>query len=208
MSSITSSHASISFLIDADLLKNSSGTAISQSSLFLLVASTTNSTFEAISADSSTAVGSLLNGDDRILFRGDLLGSPVVDGVLQVATGGLTLNSAPLTDWTVGDPLALIWFPTLTSGSGTIAAGTTYGRYTNASSVDGSDAWITPSDPTTDHALLFYTQDGSELSPGAGASNAASVGNASLTVAGAVPEPGRFMLGLLGMMGLVIRRRR
>jgi hypothetical protein len=200
-------NATISFLIDGDLLKDSGGGAIAQSSLFMLVSSTTDGTFSPIIADSSTAVGSLLNTDDRILFRGDLLGNPNANGVLQVATGGLSLNAGLLTNWTAGDPLALLWFPTLAAGSTTIPAGTTYGRYTNASAVDGSDAWITPSDGTSDHNLLFYTKDGVELSPGSGAANLAPAGNASLTVA-AIPEPSRSMLGLIGLGVLALRRRR
>lgn len=195
-------------LIDGDLLRNSSGTAIGQSSLFFLVSSTTDSIFGAIAENSSTAIGSLLNGDDKILFRGDL-SNYGADGVLSTSTGSLTVNSGALTGWTSGDPLALLWFPTLTSGSGTIVAGTQYGLYTNASAVDGSDAWITPADPTTNHKLLFYTQgaSGGDLSPGAGASNLASAGNASLTVAG-VPEPSRSLLGLIGLGVLALRRRR
>jgi MYXO-CTERM domain-containing protein len=204
---ISPASATIAFLIDGDTLKDSTGGALGQSSLFMLVSSTTNGTFEAITEGSFTAVGSLLNADDRILFRGDLLGSPNVNGVLQVGTGALTLNTGLLTNWTVGDPLALLWFPTLTAGSNTIPAGTKYGLYTNASAVDGSDPWITPADGATDHNLIFYTKDGSELSPGAGATNLAAAGNASLTV-DAVPEPSRSMLGLIGFGMLALRRRR
>lgn len=201
---ISPASATIAFLIDGDTLKDSTGGALGQSSLFMLVSSTTNGTFDAITEGSFTAVGSLLNADDRILFRGDLLGSPNVNGVLQVGTGALTLNTGLLTNWTVGDPLALLWFPTLTAGSNTIPAGTKYGLYTNASAVDGSDPWITPADGTTDHSLLFYTTDGVNLGPG---TNPAAAGNASLTV-DAVPEPSRSMLGLLGFGMLALRRRR
>jgi len=201
---VSPSNATISFLIDGDLLKDSGGAAINQSSLFMLVSSTSDGTFAPINADSSTAVGSLLSTDDRVLFRGDLLGSPNANGVLGTATGALTLNSGALTNWTVGDPLALLWFPTLTVGSTTIPTGTTYGLYTHATGLDGSDTWITPADGTTDHGLLFYTTDGGVLSSG---SNLASVGNASLTV-GAVPEPSRALLGLIGLGVVALRRRR
>ncbi len=204
---ISPSNATISFLIDGDLLKDSTGGSLVQSSLFMLVSSTSDGTFDTITEGSFTATGSLLNADDRVLFRGDLLGNPNVNGVLQVATGGLSYNAGSLTNWTIGDPLALLWFPTLTAGSNTIPAGTPYGLYTNASAVDGSDAWITPADGTTDHYLLFYTKDGVRLSPGSGAANLASAGNASLTV-GAIPEPSRSLLGLIGFGALTLRRRR
>ena len=188
------------------MLRDSSGSTAPTSSLFLLVSSTSNAAFQDIVAGSSTAIGSLLNGDDRVLFKGDL--SSYGNGVMTV-NPTLDLSNPLLTGWTSGDPLALLWFPTLTTASGTIAAGTAYGLYTNASAVDGSAAWVTPSNPATNYKLLFYTQGGSgdDLSPGATASNAAIAGNASLTV-DAAPEPSRSMLGLIGLGMLALRRRR
>lgn len=202
----SSSEATISFILEADLLRNSTGAAAPDSSLFLLVSSTTNSTFDALSEGSLTSIGSLLNGDDRILFKGDL--SSYGNGIMTV-NPTLDLANPLLSGWTQNDPLALLWFPTLTTGSSSIPAGTTYGLYTKALSSDGSDPWITPADGVTNHKLLFYTQGGSglDLSPGAGATNLASVGNASLTV-GAIPEPSRSLLGLLGLGVLALRRRR
>ena len=203
---VSPAKATISFLIEADLLRTSSGSAAPTSSLFLLVSSTTNAAFGSITDGSSTAIGSLLNGDDRILFRGNL--SSYGNGIMTV-NPTLDLNNPLLSGWTTGDPLALLWFPTLTTSSSTITAGTSYGLYTNTLAVDGSGAWTTPSDPTTNHKLLFYTKggSGSDLSPGATASNPANVGNASLTV-DAVPEPSRSMLGLIGFGMLALRRRR
>jgi len=179
---------------------------MSQSGLVLFVSSTADSTFDSILAGSSTTVGSTLNGsDDKIIFRTDL-SSYGANGVLDLTTGALDLST--ISGWNTGDPLALMWFPTLTTASSTITAGTEYGFYRNSTAVDSTQAWVTPADPTSNYLLGFFTKDGSELSPGASASNVASVGNASLTVGGVVPEPGRFMLGMLGMLGLVMRRRR
>jgi hypothetical protein len=203
MAPLTAS-ATVSFLIDADLLKNQSGGSLSQSSLFMLVSSTQDSLFQDIAVGSSTTIGSLLNADDRIIFKGDFLGSPNTNGVLNTTSGSLTLNSGALTNWTTGDPLALLWFPTLTAASLAIPDGTPYGFYTNASSLDGSEPWVTPADSTSDYGLLFYTADGVNLGPG---TNPASAGNASLTV-GAVPEPSRSLLGLIGLGVLALRRRR
>jgi hypothetical protein len=200
-----SANASVSFQIDGDLLKDSSGVAIPQNSLFLLVSSVNSANFDAIVAGSSTSVGSLLNTDDRIIARGDLSAFGE-NGVLNTSVLGTILDSTTAganAGWNPGDPLALLWFPTLTTASGTIATGTTYGLYTNAVAVDGSDPWITPADGVSNHRLYFYNQSGGSLKTG---TNSAASGNASLTV-GAVPEPNRAVLGMLGLIGLALRRR-
>lgn len=200
------SQASISFLVQSDLLKDSGGTAMVQTGLVLFVSSTTDSTFDSILAGSSTSIGSSLNGgDDKVLFKADI-SNYMVNGVLDRATGALDLSS--VSGWNTGDPLALLWFPTLTTASSTISAGTEYGFYRNAAAVDGTQAWVTPADPTSNYLLGFFTQDGAELSPGGGAANLASAGNASLTVGGAVPEPSRSLLALIGFGVLALRRRR
>jgi MYXO-CTERM domain-containing protein len=199
------SQASISFLVQSDLLKDAGGTAMSQSGLVLFVASTSDATFDSVVAGSSTSIGSSLNGgDDKILFKTNLA-SYGVNGVLDAATGALDLSSVG--GWTTGDPLALLWFPTLTNASATIEGNTPYGFYRRSSAVDGTQAWVTPADPTNNYLLGFFTQDGAELSPGGAAANLAAAGNASLTV-GAIPEPSRSLLGLLGLGVLALRRRR
>lgn len=198
-------HATVTIGIQGDMLKDSSGTALTSTGLFLLVSSTSDAIFDGIVAGSSTSIGSSLNGgDDRIVFRGDLQSSfsnYSSAGVLDVTASGLNLSS--VSGWSAGDPLALLWFPTLTTASGTIADGTKYGIYTNSSAIDGSAAWVTPSD-TFSVNVGFYTTDGLNLGPG---SNPANAGNASLTV-GAAPEPSRSMLGLIGFGMLALRRRR
>lgn len=196
-------NATITFLMQADLLKDSSGAAMSQDGVFMLVASTTDATFQPIFAGSSTAVGSTFGVDDKILFVGDL-GTFGVNGVLDET---LAIDSTLFAGLTTGDPLALYWFPTLTTSDTSISAGTTYGYYTNPLAVDGSSAWLTPADPTSNYSLGFFTKDGSELSPGSSASNLASAGNASLTVS-AVPEPSVSLLAMAGAMFAVLGRRR
>lgn len=199
-------HATVTIGIQGDTLKDSSGTALTSTGLFLLVSSTSDATFDSIVAGSSTSIGSSLNGgDDRIVFRGDLqssfANSGSTAGVLDVNATGLNLSS--VSGWSAGDPLSLLWFPTLTTASGTIAVGTQYGRYTNSLAIDGSAAWVTPSD-TFSVNLGFYTTDAGFLGAG---SNPANAGNASLTV-DAVPEPSRSVLGLIGFGMLALRRRR
>jgi hypothetical protein len=197
------SQASISFNIQADKLKNADGTAaMNPNGLVLFVSSTSNLFFDPITAGSLTSVGSSLNGgDDIILFRSNLTTSGF-DGVLDIGTGDLSLASIP--GWTTGDPLALLWFPTLTLASTTIGAATPYGLYTMAVPIDGSSTWVTPTDGLSAVPLYFFTADGSDYGPG---SNPALAGNASLTV-GAVPEPSRTLLGLIGLVVVALRRRR
>jgi hypothetical protein len=199
-------NATVSFLIDGDLLKNSSGVAIPQNSLYLLVSSLNSSDFSAITDGSSTAVGSLLNSDDRIIARGNLTAFGE-NGVLNTSVTGLTLDSTvggANAGWNPGDPLALLWFPTLTTASATIGANTTYGLYSNLAAIDGSSSWVTPADATSNYKLFFYNQSGVSLFTG---SNSAASGNASLTVVG-VPEPSRSLLGLIGLGVMALRRRR
>jgi MYXO-CTERM domain-containing protein len=199
------SQASISFLVQGDLLKDSGGNAMAQSGLVLFVSSTSDATFSSVAAGSFTAINSSLNGgDDRVVFKTDL-SSFGTNGVLDLATGDLNLST--VTGWNTGDPLALLWFPTLTTASSTIPEGTQYGFYRNAAAVDNTQAWVTPADPANNYLLGFFTKDGVELSPGPGAANLAAAGNASLTV-DAAPEPSRSMLGLIGFGMLALRRRR
>jgi hypothetical protein len=202
--------ATISINLQADLLKDTNNAPIPQNSLFLLVASTQDNVFSAetsIPANASTAVGSTLgSSDDIVLFRSDLTGFGV-NGVLD--KGNITLdfsNPSYGGNWTQGDRLAFLWFPTLTLASPTTpAAGTRYGFYSNPTAADGSNPWITPANGASAFGLAFFTKDGSQLSPGATAANAPEAGKAILMV---VPEPSSLSLALLCGGPLIHRRRR
>jgi len=189
--------ATVSFQIKAESLNTSAGVAAPTSTLAYLVADTNNNGFGPVSAGSSTTVGSFANGvDDQILAKFDL-STFATAGVLSTTVTGITVP--------VGTPLALYWFPTLTISSSTVAGGTSYGTYNSASAIDGSSAWIAPANGTTNYKTFFYTSSASILHTGG--TNAATLGNASLTVA-AVPEPSRVMLLGLGLGAFIVRRRR
>jgi len=203
--STVNSNATVTIQLQAETLRDQNGVAMTSSGLFLLVSSTTNAGFGSLVAGSSTAVGQSITGDsDYVVLRGNLVSSFAnygVDGVLDFTATGIDLSSVP--GWSTGDPMALLWFPTLTTASTTIPEGTPYGMYTNATAIDGSDAWVTPNDPSTAR-YGFFTQDGTNVGPGA---NPNSAGNASYVV-GAVPEPSRTVLGFVGLSMLMLRRRR
>ena len=188
--------------------------------LWLLVASTVDGGFaidglpgaDRIVAGASTAVGSIIGGsDDLVVARGNLATWFVEDGVLDypvlISSYQAPVYGGANSKWGVGDPLALLWFPTQTTASTILAEGTEYGFYTSAVAVDESRPWVSPVEPTSGYILTFYTQDGDVFSPGAAASNPASAGNANLKV---IPEPSALLLAILGapMCGMIRARRR
>jgi hypothetical protein len=201
LGSLSSLNAGVSFLVDGEVLSDANGAPIGQNSLVVLLASTTNSTFEPLAFGESLAVGSLW-GDDMVLWKGDI-SSFGVDGVLNAATGNLNFTG----NWGQNDAISLLWFPTLTTSNDALVGGASYGLYTNSSAIDGSGAWITPADGSSNYNLLFYTTNGEQLAAG---SNSPSSGRATLTVTGAaIPEPSSFAaLAGFAVLGLAASRRR
>lgn len=177
-------HATIGISLDADLLKSSDGTPMPVNGLVLLVASTTDSTFNGPTA------GSFVTGDDIVVARFDLA-SGGTNGVVIAFAGGLRLTG----NWNAGDPLAIYWYPTLTTNSTAPSAGTPYGFYTTSTPQDDSAAWITPSDGTVAWELRFITTD-SDTDYHSTGSNPASAGLANLVVGGA-PTPPQLAISLL-----------
>lgn len=179
------SHA-LTIQVDADLLKDSSGNAMPTNGLVILVASTTDSTFNGPTA------GSFVTGDDIVLwkFNLDSSGAP---GVLIDVAPSLTLTG----NWTVGDPLAIYWFPTLTTNSSAPTAGTPYGMFTTTNATDGSDPWVTP--PSSANIdLRFITTDSDQVNGHlAGTNNLASAGLASSVVPGGLTAP-NLAISLIG----------
>ncbi len=205
----SSTQASITINIGGGFLKNQGSTPVNYGSgLLLLVASTTDNTFNVPTNNS------FVSGDDIELFRSTINGDGNSNGTndpgefLQPIT--LTLSG----NFGQSDPLALYWFPTLTTSSASPGQGTNYGFYRSPAAnlttdADGSEAYFTPADGTTGYTLLFLTSDaGSAINTG---SSGIPFGQAAFSVS-PVPEPSTyFLLGpCLGSLtlGLVYRRRR
>ncbi len=215
LATAVSASATISVSLVADQLQGPNGAPLSRDSLVLLIVSTTNATFEPIAPGSATSVGSPLfssetPGDDYIVYRTFITQdeadfSPgLLFKQIDDANGG-ALNFSTVPGWNPGDPLALIWFPTLTGSSSLITANTRYGQYTNSLAFNGSEPWITPADGTSNYPLRFFTSDAASGEQPAGPTNPAIAGRASLVVA---PEPGSAVLAGVGLATLLGRRRR
>lgn len=204
------SKAAVTFNMSAATLFNSDGsTPVPTSGLMLLVADTSGTSgagsngFSSVAAGASLSLNSYLNGtDDLILAKWALGASSNTAGLFSDAISNLNLGS---NGWDAGDPLALLWFPTLTTASATASAGSTYGIYFNsaaagAASLDGGDQWITPASGTK--ALNLFT-----TASGFGGTHSNAATTASLTVSG-VPEPSRALFAALGLGLISLRRRR
>lgn len=187
----TSAHA-LSIGIDAELLKTADGQAMSESGLVVLTAVTNGSQF------GPTATS--FTGENEIVLGKWDLSAFATPGVFDAFAANLSF----IDGWNENDPLRLYWYPTLTLSSTAPGAGTSYGTYSDAVGLDGSAAWLTPTESAT-ISLYFYTNDATFLSPGG--SNDADAGLANLTVS-AVPEPSNLLYPLSLAMFLGVMRRR
>jgi len=188
---------------DLQSTAGSPGTAIPAGALAILVADTTGvAAPTTLSSNSALSVGSTLTltsaGDTyQILFAWNSSlgsGSP---GALSDTTGSIPGTTA-------GNPVFLMWFPTLTLASTTSGAGTHYGEYGGAQATgdlagNGSDPWVMPSPGATVN-MNVLTSDNSGVTP------YASLQSPNVTP---VPEPSSIALVLIGLFGAVglVRRR-
>ncbi len=183
--------ASVNIAVDAGQLYNATGTPLAAGSLVLLLADTGNNGFSNINAG-SLAVGDYLNGDDQILYRGEIL----IDGGLSVTSFGgtaVSLGEGLFPNLQTGDALSIVWFPNLTAASNSVAAGASYGRFTTLTPQNGSAGWSVPS-AAANVDLNFYTEV-------KGGFYSESLGYANLV---AIPEPSVYALAVIGLLGGLI----
>ena len=214
--------AGISGDLQADRLEDQNGAAIPQTSLFLLVASTSDNTFSInlnLTAGKPISLGSILGSDEVVVARGNLTGG-VPAGTLGVLDTPLSIDFTNAVFGGLVQPgqrLALLWFPTLTTADNTLTTGARFGFYdggvataanqtdADSSGTDSGPSWIIPSDTSFGYNPHFYTKDATYLSDSTSA-NVAVAGRATGLVS--VPEPSTGVLALFGGLGLLSRRRR
>lgn len=182
-------------IIDAAYLKTSAGVKIGEGSgLLLLVASTGNQSFVA---PTSTA---FVSGDDVELGRWSLSGGGEPGAFSQTIVLNLTGGVA------AGNPVQLMWFPTLGIGATAPGDSTTYGVYrspiTSGTDADGSAPWVIPGAAATENIKFFTSDFGSLVNT---ATSGVNFGEAALVI----PEPSSLVLLALAMGGglLFVRRR-
>lgn len=226
-----SSHATITMTLQAGQFSTqSANTAVAEGTLFQLINLGADGVFNPISlADGNISqTGQWVSGDDSLITASYLGGSD------YATLGGFDLipgNTPPLPgtisrqfvfnvgELATGTKVGIRWFPGLTAanyylpGSITLAGNQSYGQFTRQNdavatgalydgAVNGGKLWVVPTDNTSAYDLdpLITTV--------VGGPEAASLGQASLTVTPA-PEPATLGLALLGGMGLLgLRRRR
>lgn len=178
----------------ANLYDNSGLNLLPQNSLVIFVVDTTGNGFSAgLAAGDSLLVGqSLHGGDDLIIARMDLTGSGQ-DGALS---GAATVDYAGAVG--ENDPVAIYWFSGATLGNTTAQGNMSYGTYTDAIGIDSSARWALPADTGAALQLIFFTQ-------AFGGSNPEIAGMAGFAV---IPEPSTFVLVGLGLVSLMVIRRR
>ena len=178
-------------------------------SLLLLVADTGSDGFlgtPTLSGDLTAA------NDPRILLAststtvGGSFGGDLILAKLALTTGGainagFTFDNAAISQ---GKNWAILYFPTLTTASASVTDGASYGI------IKGSD-WALTSD-NTGQSFTFSTTDSATsyfrvtVSAGVATNDSFTTATPSF-VAGAIPEPSSILLGALGALGLLRRRR-
>lgn len=201
------SHGAISFTGTATTGLGS-GT-VPAGSLLLLVADTTSDGFlgdNSLSGDLTSANDpgvSVANSSTTVggSFGGDLILAKLSVTTAGALNGGFTFDNALASQ---GKNFAIIYFPSLTTASSSVPDGTNYGI------VKGSD-WVLTSD-NTGQSFSFSTTDSTTsyfrvtVAAGVATNDSFTTSQSPAFVVG-VPEPSAALLGAIGVLGLLRRRR-
>ncbi|MEM9158621.1 MAG: hypothetical protein AAGB46_06190, partial [Verrucomicrobiota bacterium] len=146
-----SSHASVNFSLDVELIKDGGGTALSNSGLLVLVVDADDNGID-LPSDGSY-------GED-VIASWDLSSvGPGETAITLFTKGGVEIDP----DWNVDEQLALVWFPEL-SGGELPSATEPYGIFSDEQGVVSGDPWLMPADGTRLHKLKFFSSDATTLS--------------------------------------------
>lgn len=206
---ISHSKATVSLDIQTAALRTSGGSIIPTNTTMILVSDTDG--FSIPSLLDTELSGLTLTAGSTFGSGGKILN---VLGATDLSGGAFGYNASQVFDLsalgltggvgTSGTDLAILWFPGLTgTASQTLANGQSYGFYRSDSIDAGSGGSFSFNMAPDGSNHSIYALD-TNLGGGIATSNF----NATGTVGGAVPEPSRSMLALLGLASLVVRRRR
>lgn len=189
--------AQVTIQLNLDGLLDQLGGYSPTSSLVLVVADVDGNGFglDSIAAGQSLTAGSYIgDSNDYVVFVGDL------SAFSEPGVGQLGVNGAQTTtDWTAGDQLAVVWFPSLTTASATVVDGSSYGYIT-------STIFVTPANGGTATYQIITAAAKGYSEPDEFTYSASTVeATASFVVGGsAVPEPSTIALVLGGILVLTL----
>ena len=155
------------------------------------------------------SIGSAFGASDNLIvqtFTAEDIGGGIIGftGTVDMTYGA----SAGAGKLFAGDNFEIYWFPTITSLSGTIPAGVSYGAYTNTTADAGSGSdigFVAPSDGNTYSLNAFDNVS----NPDALSTATPTAFSANSTTS--VPEPSSVVLLVAGgflMTGALMRRRK
>jgi hypothetical protein len=200
---------SVTLDIQTGALRTSGGTIIPANTTMILVADTDG--FSPLAGLSTELLNLSLTAGSTFGTNGKILNVVGASDINELGNFGYVFNpTLNLTDLgltggsgTTGTDLAVLWFPGLTgTAAQTLGNGQSFGFYRSDTIDSASGGSFTFNVPPETSNVSIYAVD-----PNVGGGIAPSTFNATGTV-GAVPEPSRAVLTILGLAGLIIRRRR
>ena len=203
--------ATVNIQFEFGSLRDSGGTPLASTTLVLLVADTSGDGFfpSALDLNGATLSNGQTIGGDKVLYSGTTVNTPAngtISGtVFKIDYAALGINQ--------GDLWAIYWFPGVSAEGAVASPGDPYGFYRTSvldqatvDAVGATDAMVFPADTGATVRTAYY--DSQVLGTFGIASTANSPDpsdyTASLTV---VPEPSTIILGALGGLALLRRRR-
>lgn len=200
---VVASSAAVTMFFDGGRFRDNLGSPLANGSMFLIMVDTNNDGFAALNTNTFAGInptaGSTIGGDYVLVstFTKTVGG---LSGSINEQVINFDLNTGPALNVNTGDRLAFVWF---TQNVGTVSTGTKYGVFTTlvTDAVSGGNSVggmvIQPDSTTTN--INYY-----DNATASGALATAANFTANLTV---IPEPATAMLGLVGGL-LLLRRRR
>jgi hypothetical protein len=202
--------ADFTIILDAGKLRLSAATPMPAGSVLVLVAAGGDGSFS-----NSLAAGQYASGNDILLSLITVPNSAVGfnnSGGTDETLNTITINTSSFPSLTVGDLLALRWFPQISlaqfNAGVTPSTGNNFGTYNplfwgnGTNNPDGGNTWSVPTGGATIN-LNFFTTDS-----GGGGTQNPTEGYAQFTV---VPEPTSAVLigvSLIGAVAFRFRKRR